>query len=256
MVSHFAALGACVAIGIASRGTRHTRPMHDANAQPSTRWPIHSTDRPQPRVVKPPANTWTVAPPADAIAAVRRHRPLALAEGRRRRGRLEGRERVRGGGSRRGRDRDARRIRRRAASRRVDGAASCGGRESGARQQRRVPDGALRGAGARLVRATRRIPTARRRRCTGSIRRSSNASRPPGEWQTYDIVFHRPRFDAAGKVTSPARMTVLHNGVLVQDNVVLSGPTAHQRRPPYEKQRIACRCRCRITARRSVIATF
>jgi hypothetical protein len=62
-----------------------------------------------------------------------------------------------------------------------------------------------------------------------------NVSRPPGEWQTFDIVFHRPRFDAAGKVTQPARMTVRHNGVLVQDNVILSGPTAHQRRPPYER---------------------
>ena len=62
-----------------------------------------------------------------------------------------------------------------------------------------------------------------------------NVSRPPGEWQTYDIVFHRPRFDAAGKVTSPARLTVLHNGVLVQDNVVLSGPTADKARPPYER---------------------
>src|SRR5688572_7634220 len=41
-------------------------PVHDANAQPSNRWPIHSSDRPQPRVVKPPANVWTVAPPADA----------------------------------------------------------------------------------------------------------------------------------------------------------------------------------------------
>ena len=39
----------------------------DANAQPPTRWPIHSPDRPQPRIVKPPAATWTVAPPADAI---------------------------------------------------------------------------------------------------------------------------------------------------------------------------------------------
>lgn len=62
-----------------------------------------------------------------------------------------------------------------------------------------------------------------------------NASRPPGEWQTYDIVFHRPRFDASGKVITPARMTVLHNGVLVQDNAVLSGPTGHMTRPPYEK---------------------
>ena len=61
-----------------------------------------------------------------------------------------------------------------------------------------------------------------------------NASRPPGEWQTYDIVYRRPRFDAAGKVQSPARLTVFHNGVLVQDNAELVGPTAHTTRPPYE----------------------
>ncbi len=60
-----------------------------------------------------------------------------------------------------------------------------------------------------------------------------NASRPPGVWQSYDIVFHRPRFDARGKLLRPARLTVLHNGILVQDNLELSGPTAHQRRPPY-----------------------
>jgi 3-keto-disaccharide hydrolase len=60
-----------------------------------------------------------------------------------------------------------------------------------------------------------------------------NAARPPGEWQSYDIVFHRPRFDARGRATKPARVTVFHNGVLVQDNVELSGPTAHQERPPY-----------------------
>jgi Domain of Unknown Function (DUF1080) len=61
-----------------------------------------------------------------------------------------------------------------------------------------------------------------------------NASRPPGEWQTYDIIFHSPRFDAAGKLTRPARETVFHNGVLVQDNVQLSGPTAHGERPLYK----------------------
>jgi hypothetical protein len=61
-----------------------------------------------------------------------------------------------------------------------------------------------------------------------------NASRPPGEWQSYDIVFRRPRFDAAGKVTSPASFTVLHNGILVQDHSELVGPTAHTTRPPYE----------------------
>lgn len=62
-----------------------------------------------------------------------------------------------------------------------------------------------------------------------------NASRPPGEWQTYDVIFHRPRFDAAGAVTSPARFTVIYNGVLVQDNVELIGPTANNARPPYAK---------------------
>jgi hypothetical protein len=61
-----------------------------------------------------------------------------------------------------------------------------------------------------------------------------NASRPPGEWQAYDIVFRRPRFDARGKLVRPARVTVVHNGVLVQDAVELTGPTAHQARPPYE----------------------
>jgi hypothetical protein len=60
-----------------------------------------------------------------------------------------------------------------------------------------------------------------------------NASRPPGEWQTYDIVFIRPRFDGRGRLTAPARITVLHNGVLVQNDVTLTGPTGHRERPPY-----------------------
>jgi hypothetical protein len=61
-----------------------------------------------------------------------------------------------------------------------------------------------------------------------------NASRPPGQWQTYDIIFHGPRFNKDGTLLRPARVTVLHNGVLVQDNVELSGPTAHHQRPPYK----------------------
>jgi hypothetical protein len=61
-----------------------------------------------------------------------------------------------------------------------------------------------------------------------------NASRPPGTWQTYDIIFHGPRFDGSGALLRPARMTVFHNGVLVQDDVALTGPTAHQHRPPYK----------------------
>ena len=60
-----------------------------------------------------------------------------------------------------------------------------------------------------------------------------NASRPAGQWQSYDIIFRRPHFDEAGNVTRPARVTVLHNSVLVQDNVILTGPTGHRSRPPY-----------------------
>ena len=61
-----------------------------------------------------------------------------------------------------------------------------------------------------------------------------NASRPPGQWQWYDIVFHAPRFDTGGKLLKPARITVFHNGVLVQDNVEPTGPTEHGERPPYK----------------------
>jgi hypothetical protein len=61
-----------------------------------------------------------------------------------------------------------------------------------------------------------------------------NASRKPGEWQTYDIVFHAPRFDEGGTLKTPARLTLFHNGILVQDNEELTGPTAHKARPAYK----------------------
>jgi len=61
-----------------------------------------------------------------------------------------------------------------------------------------------------------------------------NAARPPGEWQAYDIVFHRPHFNSLGRLEKPARMTVLHNGVLVQDNVELWGGTEWQKYKPYK----------------------
>ena len=60
-----------------------------------------------------------------------------------------------------------------------------------------------------------------------------NASRKPGEWQLYDIIFHAPRFDAAGKLLQPGRITVLHNGVLVQDNVEILGTTSNRGKPKY-----------------------
>jgi hypothetical protein len=56
-----------------------------------------------------------------------------------------------------------------------------------------------------------------------------NASLKPGMWQSYDIIFKAPRFDEQGKVTERARITVIHNGVLIQNNVEIYGNTWHDR---------------------------
>lgn len=61
-----------------------------------------------------------------------------------------------------------------------------------------------------------------------------NACLPPGKWQTYDIVWTAPRFDAGGALLSKARLTIFHNGVLVQNNVELTGPVPWIGRPPYQ----------------------
>jgi 3-keto-disaccharide hydrolase len=60
-----------------------------------------------------------------------------------------------------------------------------------------------------------------------------NASRPPGEWQGYDIFFRAPRFDAQGELTQRALVTVVHNGILVQNAREFWGPTEHRRIDPY-----------------------
>jgi len=60
-----------------------------------------------------------------------------------------------------------------------------------------------------------------------------NASASPGEWQTYDIIFIRPRFDESGNLEKPAYLTVLHNGVLVHYSRELLGPTTHKVRTDY-----------------------
>lgn len=60
-----------------------------------------------------------------------------------------------------------------------------------------------------------------------------NASRRPGEWQSFDVVWIAPRFAADGRLVSPARMTVFHNGVLVQHDAVLKGHTPNRGYPAY-----------------------
>ena len=62
-----------------------------------------------------------------------------------------------------------------------------------------------------------------------------NASRKPGEWQTYDIVFTTPRFDKDGKVTKPGSVTVFHNGVVVQNHTEIIGATNYDRENTYVK---------------------
>ncbi|HWX22801.1 MAG TPA: DUF1080 domain-containing protein [Candidatus Binatia bacterium] len=53
-----------------------------------------------------------------------------------------------------------------------------------------------------------------------------NASKPPGEWQTFDITFRAPRFDASGKkIANATLIKVLHNGKLIHQNLELNGPT-------------------------------
>jgi hypothetical protein len=59
-----------------------------------------------------------------------------------------------------------------------------------------------------------------------------NATRKPGEWQVFDVIFTAPVFDGA-TLKSPARITAIHNGVLVQNNTEILGPTQHQRAPRY-----------------------
>ncbi len=61
-----------------------------------------------------------------------------------------------------------------------------------------------------------------------------NVMLPPGKWEVYDIIWTAPRFDADGNVVKKARETVFHNGVLVQNNVELTGPTAWIGRAPYK----------------------
>jgi hypothetical protein len=73
----------------------------------------------------------------------------------------------------------------------------------------------------------------------GSIYKQSmplvNACRPPGEWQTYDVIYTAPRFNADGVKVASAHITVLHNGVLVQNNTEIKGTTEYIGLPKNSK---------------------
>ncbi len=61
-----------------------------------------------------------------------------------------------------------------------------------------------------------------------------NASKKPGEWQTYDVIWNAPVFNENGSLKSAARVTALHNGILIQNNVELKGETAFIGTPTYK----------------------
>ncbi|MCB0689366.1 MAG: DUF1080 domain-containing protein [Saprospiraceae bacterium] len=62
-----------------------------------------------------------------------------------------------------------------------------------------------------------------------------NASRPPGEWQSYDIIFMAPSFDKDGDLKQPAYVTAFQNGILIQNHVELRGPCIFIGEPSYFK---------------------
>ena len=203
-----------------------------ADAQNLGRWPIHSLDRPQPPVVTPAPVDWPGAAPADAVALFD---GTDLSQWEADSGRPAGwtvgsgyMEIAAGSGS-------------------IHTKRRFGDCQLHVEWMAPVPphgDGRERGNSSvyLMIRYEVQVldsydnttyPDGQAAAVYGQYPPLVNASRPPGVWQSYDIVFHRPRFNARGKLLMPARLTVLHNGVLVQDDVVLSGPTAHQRRPPY-----------------------
>jgi hypothetical protein len=206
---------------------------HRVAAQVSTRWPQHSMDRPQPPLVRPAPADQPGAPPADAVVL------------------FDGADLSRWVGDSG-----------QAAGWKVEngyaevvaGSGNLHTRQAFGDCQLHIEwmaptpahgEGQERGNSGVFLMSTyevqvldsydnRTYPDGQAAAVYGQFPPLVNASRPPGVWQTYDIVFHRPRFDAQGNVTEPARFTLFHNGVLVQDNVELSGPTAHQVRPPYK----------------------
>lgn len=66
----------------------------------------------------------------------------------------------------------------------------------------------------------------------------ANPAKKPGEWSSYDVIFEGPRFDAEGKVTRKAAVTVIVNGVVLQHKTEYAGPTKHKELTSYDKVKI------------------
>jgi hypothetical protein len=208
--------------------------MSEGSAQSPANWPIHSTERPQPRVVNPGPAGPPVAPPADAIVLFNgkdlsrfRNEKGGPAAWKVENGYIEV---VPGTGFLVSADNfgDVQLHIEWATPAKVEG-----------ESQERGNSGVYFGGGRYEVQVLDSYnnftyPDGMAGAVYGQYPPLVNAARPPGEWQTYDIIFRGPRFDTNGKVIRPARVTVIYNNVLVQDNVELTGPTAHQRRPPYQ----------------------
>lgn len=205
---------------------------HSSGAQNPQRWPVHSMDRPQPPVVDPGRGALPVPPPRDAIVL------------------FDGRDLSKwkhADGS------NAKWIVRDGYFEVSPGSGDLSTRDGFGDVQLHVEwaspspprgEGQNRGNSGVYLMDTyevqvldsyqnRTYPDGQAASLYGQFPPLVNASRPPGEWQSYDIVFRAPRFGPNGVVERPATITVLHNGVLVQEHVTLTGPTAHQARPPY-----------------------
>jgi hypothetical protein len=206
-----------------------------AGAQPSTEWAIHATDRPQPPVVAPGNDNLPVKAPADAVVLFDGkdlskwvHGSGKPAEWTVQDGYFEVKARTSDLLTRESFGPDM--------HLHVEWAAPVPVRGEG---QGRGNSGVylMNKYEVQVLDSYRNqtYPDGQAASIYGQYPPSANASRPPGEWQSYDIYFKGPRWDSSGTLVQPARVTVIHNGVTVQDEVTLSGPTGHYARPPYEQ---------------------
>jgi hypothetical protein len=204
-----------------------------AEAQPSSEWPIHAKDRPQPEVVDPGPDNLPVPAPSDAIVlfdgkdlAKWMHRNGDAASWVVRDGYFEVKA---GSGNLMTRDAFG------DVHLHVEWASPAAVKGTG---QERGNSGVylLDKYEVQVLDSyhNETYPDGQAGAIYGQFPPLVNASRPPGAWQSYDIYFRGPRFDSSGRLVRPATMTVMHNGVQVQNQVTLSGPTGHYARPPYE----------------------